>query len=431
MLTKKNFINASWLLSEKVLRTIAELIVGILVVRYLGPSDYGVLSYLQSIAIIFFVISALGLDEVVVRELVRNPFNTESYLNVTFYIRIFACVTIIIPIFICYMNDLGGEYLFLLFVMLLGLIFKSFDVVCFYYHANQISKYIFHASFFSISLSALIKIIAIYNNASLFILVVIYAFDSFISAFFLIIVFKKTYGLKVFRLGNYNGSIALQLLRKSFPLLIGGVAVTLYSKIDQIMIGNYLGYQELGIYSAATRLSEAWFSVGVIFSLSLFPAFINSKINSEQEYERNLVIIYSYMTISAYLITLFVAVFSESILNVLYGELFVSASNVLIIQFFSAVFVFLGAASRKWLLVEELEYLALVRVLSGLGLNLFLNFYLIPNYGINGAAISTLLSQFFAAYLVDFFNARTKRSFYMKTRALFNFVEVLNAKKNN
>jgi O-antigen/teichoic acid export membrane protein len=112
---------------------------------------------------------------------------------------------------------------------------------------------------------------------------------------------------------------------------------------------------------------------------------------------------------------------SKWLVVLLYGESYILASQVLMIHVWTNIFVFLGVSSSKWLLNENLQILAFFRTFYSLLINVVLNYLLINKYGINGAALSAVVSQFFAAYFSDLFNKKTINSFVMKSKTLLVF----------
>jgi O-antigen/teichoic acid export membrane protein len=114
-----------------------------------------------------------------------------------------------------------------------------------------------------------------------------------------------------------------------------------------------------------------------------------------------------------------IAIFSKSIIFLLYGEAYAIASPVLTIHIWTSVFVFLGLASDRYLLAEGLIKLTLYRSCLGVIVNIVLNVILISNYGIIGAAISTLVSQIMASFIFDLLNKQTIISFKMKIKSFF------------
>ena len=91
---KKYFLNTGWLISEKIIRLIALLFVGAYVARYLGPQRFGMLSYATSFVSLFFAFSTLGMDSILVRELINKPEKRDVLLGTTLFLRIFSSLLI-------------------------------------------------------------------------------------------------------------------------------------------------------------------------------------------------------------------------------------------------------------------------------------------------------------------------------------------------
>jgi len=102
----------------------------------------------------------------------------------------------------------------------------------------------------------------------------------------------------------------------------------------------------------------------------------------------------------------------------------------LMIHIWAGVFVSLGVASSRWFITENLQSLSFWRTFYGMVINLILNFILIPKFGVQGAAVATLISQVIAAYIFDFFNYKTRVMFFMKTKSFFfvHFVYLIRSK---
>lgn len=185
-------------------------------------------------------------------------------------------------------------------------------------------------------------------------------------------------------------------------------------KIDQVMIMQMLDTNAVGQYAAAVRISEAWYFIPMVVASSLFPAIINAKKQSEELYYTRLQRLYDLMVWMAIAIALPMTFLSDWIVNLLYGGQYHEAGSVLMIHIWAGVFVFLGVASGKWFVSENLQILAFWRTFSGMAMNVILNFILIPKYGVNGAAVATLISYSVAGFLFDYFNAKTRKVFFMK-----------------
>jgi O-antigen/teichoic acid export membrane protein len=213
---------------------------------------------------------------------------------------------------------------------------------------------------------------------------------------------------------HFDIPIAKQLLKDSWPLIFSGLVVMIYMRIDQVMIKEMLGEREVGLYSAAVRLSEVWYFIPIIVTSSLFPAIVSAKKESEKLYYTRLQRLFTTLVWMAIVVAVATTFLSDWLVALLYGEAYKETGRVLMLNIWTGLFVSLGVASSSWLTNENLQQLALYRTLSGAISNIILNFLLIPIYGIGGAAIATLISYMAAALIFDIFHKKTRRLFIMK-----------------
>jgi O-antigen/teichoic acid export membrane protein len=414
---RKYLANTSWLIGEKILRLTVGVFVGVYVARYLGPVQFGIFSYALAFAMIFGALAKLGLDDVMVRQLINYPAQREQYLGTAFWLKIassFATIGIIATIVSFTSNN--SEINLYIIIIASGFIFQSFEVISFDFQARVQAKYISISQMVQLGVASVLKLVFIFAGAELIWFVLLIAFDQLMVAAVLIFAgFKKN--LHTFYL-KFSASKARQLLADSWPLIISGLAVMLYMRVDQVMIKEMLGERHVGIYSAAVRLSEALYFIPVVITASLFPAILNAKKVSEELYNRRLqhllVLIIWLMFAFAFAITFS----ADVVIAALYGRSYEGAGNILAIHVWAAIFVGMGIVSGKWLLAENYVTLVLTRVLSGAIVNISLNLIMIPEFGTTGAAYATLISQFAASYVFDLANQRTRKMFMMKTRAL-------------
>ncbi len=422
----KYFKNTSWLMGEKILRMGVGLFVGIWVARYLGPEHFGLLSYAQSFVFLFTTISTLGLDGIVVRELVKHPERRDMLLGTAFGLKLIGAIMILPVLAIAVQLTTNDAYTNLLvFIVASATIFQSFNVIDFYYQATVQSKYVALANTISLAISSVVKIGLILYEAPLIAFASMVVFDSVVLSFGLIYFYLKQskaeaddyLKMKVLNF-KFSRTMAAGLLSDSWPLILSGLVVSVYMKIDQVMIKEMLHVEAVGQYAAAVRISEAWYFIPTVIANSIFPAIINGKKASEAVYYTRLQHLYDVLVWVTIPIALCVTIWGDWIVMVLYGNQFEKAESVLIIHVWAGIFVFLGVASGKWLLSENLQLLAFLRTFCGLVCNLILNVLLIPEYGIEGAAVATLISYSVAGFFADFFSRKTRKTFFMKLKTL-------------
>lgn len=401
---------------EHILRIISGLLIGVWVARYLGPEQFGAFSYALAVSTIFGGMAKLGLDNILVRELISQPQLYSSYLGTAFWLKLIAAFLILafILVIITLTKNDASINLYILIISS-GLIFQSIDVIEFYFISQILGKTISICKAIQLALSSIIKIYLIFIQAELVFFVLISLFDAIILAMGYSLAYWL-HGHQIFY-RNFNMNIAKKLLADSWPLIFSALVITIYMRIDQIMIKEILGEHQAGIYSAAVRISESFYFIAVLLTASLFPAIINAKKTNELLYISRLQKLYTFMVWLSILIALPMVLLSDWLIILLYGNAYEQASSVLIIHAWSITFVFLGVASSKWLIAENMQMLSFLRTFYGMIINIILNFFLIKKYGIIGAAIATLIAQATAAYFFDFFNKKTRINFILKSKA--------------
>jgi O-antigen/teichoic acid export membrane protein len=175
----------------------------------------------------------------------------------------------------------------------------------------------------------------------------------------------------------------------------------------------------VGNYAAAVRLSESWYFIPMAITSSVFPSIINAKKQSEQLYYQRLQKLYDLMVWLALAIAIPTTFLAPWIIRILYGKAFVPAAEVLSIHIWAGVFVFLGFANGRWIVAENVQYIAPIRSTAGGMMNIVLNIVFIPKYGINGAAITTLFSVLVASHIAFLFINKARRIFIMQNRSFF------------
>jgi len=414
----KYFKNTSWLFAEKILRMFVGLFVGVWVARYLGPDKYGLLSYAQSFVGLFAAIATLGLDNIVVRELVKRPGKESVYIGTTFVLKLIgAFLTLALLAIAVHFTSNDHFTNLLVFIIASATIFQSFNVVDLYFQSKVLSRYVVYANVISLFASSIVKVLLILNEAPLIAFAWVVVFDGFIYACGYVYFFFKHSLINIKNL-SFNKVMAIVLLRDSWPLVLSGMVIAVYMKIDQVMIKEMLDSEAVGQYAAAVRLSEAWYFLPMVITTSLFPAIINAKKVSEELYYERLQKLYDLMVWMAISVALPMSFLSDWVVDLLYGTNYSEAGGVLMIHIWAGIFVFLGVASGKWFVNENLQMLSFYRTFLGATINIVLNILLLPKFGIQGAAFATLVSQIVAAYIFDLFNDATRAIFVMKTRSL-------------
>jgi len=395
-----------------------KMIVGISVANYLGRGENGIISGGTVYIYFFSAIATLGLDQFIVKELHQFPENRDQILGTSFWMKVFAgfcCIPLIWLAYHIYPAK-GTPYGYVLIFSTIGII-QAFTVIDAYFQSQVQSKYIMQVQIVGNLLSAVIKLGLIYYKMPLVYFVYAYAFDFLL----LSIGYYLTYQRKSRSIlkWTYNSVLAKKLLAYSWPLIISGIMVALYMKIDQIMLQNMKGVRESGAYATVASLSEAWNFVPTVIVTSLFPAILNARRDDIDRYKKRMQHLYDLMVYLSVPVAIIIT-FASPLIYKLYKPEYAYAAPVLSVHIWSGVFVFLGAASTQNLIAENYNKITFIRAGFGAIVNIVLNLVLIPHMGMMGAAIATLIAYASAVFLIVFISKVSEQGIMM-LRSLFLF----------
>ena len=414
---RKYFANTSWLLGERVLRMAVSLFVGIYVARYLGPERFGLLSYTLSFVLLFGSLASFGLDDILVRELVHRPEQRNNLLGTVFWLKV--CGTAVMGTTIALVLQFKVEdqqTYWMIALITFGVLFQATNVVDFYFQSQVQSKFAVRAQAFQLLVTSIFKIYLVWNQAEL----IWFAFALMLDQAVVAALFLLLYHWKIewFPFFSFRWIQAKKLMRDAWPLIFAGMVVSVYMKIDQVMLKEMLDAKAVGIYAAAVKLCEAWYIVPAIAAASLFPAVIEARKKSETLYDERVQNLYDLMVWASVAVALPITLLADWVILILYGTDFQEAADVLRIYIWGGVFVTLGIASSKWLVAENLQRYLFYGTALGALLNVGCNLWLIPIYGIKGAAFATLVAQGTVGFLSLSFFKKTRHNFLLAAKSL-------------
>jgi O-antigen/teichoic acid export membrane protein len=232
----------------------------------------------------------------------------------------------------------------------------------------------------------------------------------------LIVYWKKGYTVRVWR---FSRTTAKSLLKDCWPLFFSTLLTMIYLRIDQVMLGNMAGSRELGNYSVAVRISEAWYFIPVVITSSVFPAFVKVETASEELFKAHMQKLYNIMVLLAYVVALPVTFFAKEIIQFLFTSSYADAGPLLAILIWTGLFTSLGAARNVLVIAKNWTRVDLLSIGMGCALNIILNYVLIPEYGAKGAVFATFVSYWFAVHGTCFVFKPLRATGRMMTKAIF------------
>lgn len=413
----KYFRNTSWMFAEQGVKIVSAVFVGIYIARYLGPEQFGLLSYAIAVVAVLAAITRLGMDSILVRELVVHPEDKQQYIGTAFGLMLIASIIgVVIVAGVIGLIESDPQTKIYIWIISVGLIFQTLLVIDYAFQSQVKAKYSSIAKSVALSLSALIKICLVIFHADLLLFVLSYAFDHVLIALSLLIMYLTKQQPSF--LFIFNAKLVKPLLKSAWPMVMSAVSIILYMRIDQIMIKNMLDSEQVGLYAAMTRVYEGWIMIPVILCASLLPAIVKMKSISQIQYEKRLILLFSIVFWLSMIVAVITALFSDVIINLTFGSEYAAASSVLVVIMWSSSFAALGSVTYRYLIAENMEKKIAVRTFVALAVNVTLNFILIPLYGIEGAAVATLVCIITANYLIDYLDSDLKQLIGIKNNAL-------------
>ena len=415
--------NTSWLFWGKIIQMGMTFLVTAAVARYLDDTGFGLLNYANSVGTFFVMFAALGLQSIVIRNLVEGKEAERDKIVGTALMMRLVASTVGIAGFLLIASFLPHTYQenVLVFLVILATLFQAFDIFDYYFQSKVISHYTVKVRLFAVLLMVIMQLVLIQIEAGLVWFGVALLLRNVVVGIGLGVVYGWKFGN--FRDLSIDKSYATHLLKDAWPLIFSDLVVILYMTTDKIMLKFLMGAEgdaSVGQYSAALKFSEVWYFIGPVLTGSLFPAIVNAKKKGNALYHSRLQNYYNLMVWVALAITIPMVTLGPWILtqDFLFSDKYADAGPVLVIHIWTLVFVFLGLASSKHLIAENQQRMELNRTMIGAAVNIALNFYLIPRYGIRGAAFATLISQAIASYLAYLLFPKYWYVFRMQTRAL-------------
>jgi O-antigen/teichoic acid export membrane protein len=415
---QKTISNTGWLFFDKIFRMGVGLFVGAWVARYLGPEQYGLFSYALAFVALFSAIATLGLDGIVIRNIVSDPSCIEGTLGSAFVLKLLGGVAAMLLCISAIILLRHGESLvcWLVGIMAAGMIFQALDTIDYWFQSQIQSKYVVYAKTTAFSLISVIKIALILIAAPLIAFAWAGLAEIALASIGLIIVYQsRGYSIKSW-LANFT--YAKNLLKDSWPLILSGIIGMIYLRIDQIMLGQMVGEHELGIYSAAVRLAEAWYFVPMAVFASVFPRVVEAKALGEEHFYKRLQEFYNLMALMGYLVAVPVTLLAGRIINIIFGSAYSMAGPMLGVLIWAGLFVNLGVARSSFLMSMNMTMVHLMTMVFGAVVNVVLNLLLIPKYGGMGAVIASLFSYWVAAHGSCFVYRPMFKTGNMLTKAL-------------
>lgn len=409
--------NLIWATAGKLTTMLSGLVIGILVARYLGPEQFGLMNWVISFVFLFQTISIFGLDLIETREEAANPQDYNTIIGTAFGIRgILSLVCIALCLGTCFIMGKDAETTLFVAIYSISVIANAFSVIRNYFFAIVQNKKVVISEISRTLVGMAIKVALLYFHASLVWFVTATMLDVVLLASGYIVSYQSEVGR--IRQWRFSKDYARFLIKESAPLLLCHAAVMVYQRIDQVMIGEMIDDANVGYFSVATRFVEILIFIPMILAQTISPVLTKIRTQSEQEYVRKS---QQFMNMSLWVSMLAAAATSAIsywLVLYLFGEAYLPAVVILQIMSFKVASLALSNTAGSMLVIEGLQKYAIWRDVLGCVVCVALNWFLLPRYGVVAAAVISIISNITAGYLADAIVPAYRHLFVMQTKAL-------------
>ncbi len=411
---RKYFKSTGWLFLSRIASMAITFLTTMFIARKLGPGNFGQLSYSLSLIGVISALTTLAVDNVLYRDLIKNPDKKNEYMGSAFFIKFTGGILTTILVILSGLLFVKDDVSKIIILILSGtFLFNAFQIIIYEFQSKVESKYISIVSIFVTLILNILKVLVLLNHKGVIYLAVVLLFESILTASCNIYIYNKKIHDDIFD-WRFNKKIAFDLLKDSWPIIMAGAFGLIYGRIDQVLIKHLMQATDVGIYSSAVAITEVWYFLPNIITSSLFPAIVNAKMTSKTLFYSRMKNIILFLLIVSVATATATTIFAPLLIKIIYGDAFIYAAPILRIYVWSNVGMFLGILSSIYLIAENrkktLAFITFIPMVT----NVILNILWIPKYGLVGSAYATLISYSLGPLSLLFFK-ETRNIFFKKS----------------
>lgn len=400
-LKNKEVKNAIWLIGGKVAQMALSLFVGAISARYLGPSNYGLISYANALIAFFMSLCTLGINSVIVKEFFDAPDEQGIILGTSILFRVISSFcSALLAISVSFILDYGQwETVIVVALCSVSLIFHSFDTINYWFQSQHKSKVTAIATFCAYVATAIYKIVLLILGKNVFWFAFSTSVDYIVLGIILIFAYKKNGGQK-FGISFKKGKA---ILSKSYHYILSGLMVSIYAQTDKLMLKQMLGETDVGYYATATAICAMWTFVLSAIIDSMYPTIVKAFKQDQKLFEKRNRQLYAIVFYVSVFVSLCFLLLGDFVIKILYGNEFLPAAMPLKIVTWYTAFSFLGVARSVWMVCNNKQKHLKFMYIPAIIINVVLNFVFIPIMGASGAALASLITQVFTSIILPLF----------------------------
>ncbi len=413
---KRYSINTMWLFIERFITLAISFFVGVALIRYLGPHNYGIFAYATSIYAIILNVANMNFNDVITRESINKPEQAHELFGTVVAMRAFMSMLLLIiaTIFVYYTNERSD--ILTMFLIMASVIHSPFSTITTYFNAIVKSKFVSGAVLLAHIATSVMKVALIMLEAPLIAFAFVALLNAVIlsAALFYLLKVKNDTGKR----WTFKFNTMTYLLRTYWVLLVVVLLSSISNKLDILVLKDVASVDIVGIYNSAHRIIEVLQAFPMLLLTSLFPAIISSKQTCEIEYTNRISKILRLLIITMFIIALTLTLLSDFIIGLLYTDEYNDAATVLAITSWMILFSSMQYVTSKWLVAEDHVHLSLIRIASFSVIKIPLIYFAAKMYGLLGVSVAMLITSMISGYFIDLLIPKTREIFVLKTKAI-------------
>lgn len=402
ILKNRTVKNASYLIVGRTIQGVFALVIGLLMARYLGPSNYGLMNYAGAYTAFFAAICTLGINNVLVKEFIDHPCEEGKVIGTTLGLRAVSSILSSAAIIVISSVLDAGEPTTKLVVALasVGMVFNIAETFNYWFQSRLESKVTAAATLAAYLISSVYKVYLLITGKSVAYFALVSSLDYLCLGIILFIQYRRHSGGRL----QFSWTYGKTLLGKSHHFILSGLMISIYGQTDKLMLKQMIDEAEIGYYSIAATLCGMWCFVLKAVIDSVYPSIMEAaKAQNEFLFQKRNVQLYAIVFYLSVFVSLCFTVLARPLISIMYGASYLPAVAPLRIITWYTAFSYLGVARNAWIVSKNRQkYLFWIYASSAIA-NVFLNYLLIPSMGASGAAIASLVAQVFTTLVVPFF----------------------------
>ena len=403
---KKILSNSVWVIIHHLYSMLTSLTVVALIARHLGPSDYGMINYCTSVISIFTTLAGLGLDNVIVSEIIRNPGKKGGYLGTSVAMRLFAS-------FVSYPLVLGvialinpGNRLLLIVAALqgIGMIFQTYEVLIYWFRIELKMKYVSIAMICAITVTSIFRIILLIKKATVSWFALSLSVQSLVAAVIIAAFFLKKTDVRL----TSGKADAKDLLKLSYNCIISSMSIIIYMHADKIILEKMTDTSHVGIYSAAVMLATCWQFIPMALIDSARPVVLEARKVSRERYLDRFKMVMAGANLISFIFALLMSCLGWIFINFIYGSEYQDAFVPLILLSWASFIAIAGYSRSIWITGEGYYRYDKWFTVTAAVIDIILDILLIWKLGMAGAALATLITYIYEVFIVPLLFKETR-----------------------